>query len=68
MDQIIFASLSHTHYWYEVGMLKVPVFHIASRLKLTIDTINNENEHLQTREGVKHLHPSIAACTRKAQE
>ena len=25
MDQLIFASLSHTHYWYEVGMLKVPV-------------------------------------------
>ena len=24
MDQIICASLSHTHYWYEVGMLKVP--------------------------------------------
>ena len=24
MDQLIFASLSHTHYWYEVGMLKVP--------------------------------------------
>ena len=24
MDQVIFASLSHTHYWYEVGMLKVP--------------------------------------------
>ena len=24
MDQIVFASLSHTHYWYEVGMLKVP--------------------------------------------
>ena len=23
MDQLIFASLSHTHYWYEVGMLKV---------------------------------------------
>ena len=23
MDQIIFACLSHTHYWYEVGMLKV---------------------------------------------
>ena len=20
----MFASLSHTHYWYEVGMLKVP--------------------------------------------
>ena len=25
MDQLIFASLSHTHYWYAVGMLKVPV-------------------------------------------
>ena len=24
MDKLIFASLSHTHYWYEVGMLKVP--------------------------------------------
>ena len=24
MDQLIFASLSHTHYWYEVSMLKVP--------------------------------------------
>ena len=31
MDQLIFASLSHTHYRYEVGMLKVPyctVFHV----------------------------------------
>ena len=24
MDQLICASLSHTHYWHEVGMLKVP--------------------------------------------
>ena len=24
MDRLIFASLSYTHYWYEVGMLKVP--------------------------------------------
>ena len=24
MDQLIYTSLSHTHYWYEVGMLKVP--------------------------------------------
>ena len=29
MDQLIFASLSHTHYWYEVGMLKVPAFCMA---------------------------------------
>ena len=25
MDQLICASFSHTHYWYEVGMLNVPV-------------------------------------------
>ena len=24
MDQLIFVSLSHTHYWYKVGMSKVP--------------------------------------------
>ena len=24
MDQLMCASLSHTHYWYEVGILKVP--------------------------------------------
>ena len=24
MDQLVCASLSHTHYWYEVGVLKVP--------------------------------------------
>ena len=27
MDQLIFASLSHTHYWYEEGMLKVLNLH-----------------------------------------
>ena len=30
MDQLIFASLSHSHYWYEVGMLKVPAVLYAS--------------------------------------
>ena len=24
MDQLICASLSHTHHWYKVGKLKVP--------------------------------------------
>ena len=32
MDQLIFASLSHTHYWYEVGMLKVPAVCVMSGL------------------------------------
>ena len=26
MDQLICASLSHTNYWYEVGMSKVPAY------------------------------------------
>ena len=29
MDQSICASLSYTHYWYEVGMLKVPAGRLA---------------------------------------
>ena len=29
MDQLIFASLSHTHYWYEVGIVKVPAVYIT---------------------------------------
>ena len=32
MDQLIFASLSHTHYWYEVGMLKVPAVGVRGYL------------------------------------
>ena len=34
MDQLIFASLSHTHYWYEVGMLKVPAVFTNSMMRL----------------------------------
>ena len=30
MHQLIFAALSHTHYWYEVGMLKVPAIYQGS--------------------------------------
>ena len=34
MDELIFVSLSRTHYWYEVGMLKVPThtFHATGDL------------------------------------
>ena len=37
MDQLIFASLSHTYYWYEVGMLKVP----AIKLPITVITVTH---------------------------
>ena len=39
MDQLIFASLSHTHYWYEVGMLKVPADNIANRVGKNSDAV-----------------------------
>ena len=29
MDQIICTSLSHTHYWYEVGILKVSAVKVS---------------------------------------
>ena len=30
MDQLICASLSHTHYRYEVGMLEVPAIYVVT--------------------------------------
>ena len=42
MDQLIFASLSHTHYWHEVGMLKIPgeqVRDTGIHLKVLIDQV-----------------------------
>ena len=30
IDQLISVSLSHTHYWYEVGMLKIPANRIQN--------------------------------------
>ena len=32
MGNLVYASLSHIHYMYEVGMLKVPATHIEERL------------------------------------
>ena len=40
MDQLICASRSHTHYWYEVGMLKAPaqVNAIGTQLRYLINS------------------------------
>ena len=43
MDQLIFASLSHTHYWYEVGMLKVSA---------VMGVIKRDPKHFQAPEGL----------------
>ena len=50
MDQLIFASLSHTHYWYAVGMLKVAavVHNTLQRHRLygfPVASISPENLH-----------------------
>ena len=40
MDQLICASLSHTHYWHEMGMLKVPAdvpIETVFRLKVDVE-------------------------------
>ena len=38
MDQLICTSLSHTRYWYEVGMLKVPAWSYAQPVGSCGDT------------------------------
>ena len=44
MDQLICASLSQTHYWYEVGMLKVPtVIYDFQNVKVNVDHITPRN-------------------------
>ena len=58
MDQLIFASLSHTHYWYEVGMLKVPACFLRNQtfifyfLFSDFDFPNIVNTSPKTRVGV----------------
>ena len=47
MDQLIFASLSHTHYWYEVGMLKVPAIRRrADKVEVTLRTGKSDQNRL----------------------
>ena len=46
MDQLTYASLSHTHYCYEVGMLKVPaiiinLFRLANAQTIKRKTLTN---------------------------
>ena len=45
MDQLIFASLSHIHYWYEVGMLKVPRYKYRGETQHHAVTPNKDKIH-----------------------
>ena len=53
MDQLIFASLSHTHYWYEVGMLIVV---IESKLRVLFLRGGFFNPHPESRLEKKFVH------------
>ena len=50
MDKLLFASFSHTHYWYEMGMLKVPT---EGKWSMTIccSPVNGQNSGKNTRMG-----------------
>ena len=62
MDQLIFASLSHTHYWYEVGMLKVPaLYNNSSPYSQLKQLAINNNTHYT----VQYL---LSCCTDTAEE
>ena len=52
MNQLMYASLSHAHYWYEVGMLKVPA-HIGARYPY----------HRKMRTGTLYVKSSCSTCT-----
>ena len=45
MEQLIFASLSHTHYWYEVGMLKVPASQTYITKTLNTRTVKSPHDY-----------------------
>ena len=53
MDQLIFASLSHTYYWYEVGMLKVMAVPIVE-IDVKIDLISGKTPFRQVQVQVQY--------------
>ena len=63
MDSLIYASLSHTHYyWYEVGMLKVP----ARLLHIDYCTIMFVNENLGASKRSERPQPNQGGNCRKS--
>ena len=54
MDQLIFASLSHTHYWYKVGMLKVPAVVVVVAVDSHVQRIVLATEETTVTQQVSH--------------
>ena len=53
MDQLIFASLSHTHYWYEVGIALLLLLLLRLRLLLCYGGTGRRRVYL--RKEAKHV-------------
>ena len=62
MDQLIFASLSHTHYWYEVSMLKVPAV-IGTELRDPINSGLTRCSSRLTRDGTAEQGQGNIPCS-----
>ena len=62
MDQLICASLTHTHSWYEVGMLKVPAYSYCCILHINRSGLNHTSNILHiNRSGLNHT-SNIRGC------
>ena len=65
MDQLIYASLSNTHYWYEVGMLKAPALYYRTTKghKIMAEWIAAD----KARAGLRHavVCPNVTGKTKK---
>ena len=60
MDQLIYASLSHTHYWHEVGMVYLFTM-VAPARTLYFDlfcTITRASVSVQVRISAEYLYSS----------
>ena len=55
MDQFIFASLSHTHYWYEVGILKVPIYYWIDTASDPLDLVPSQIYTFTKSYAVRHF-------------
>ena len=48
MGQLIYASLSHTHYWYELGMSKVPTMYTTTVIPIFVSYKGHNNSEVST--------------------
>ena len=62
MDQLICASLSHTHYWYKVGMLKVHDNNTSGTYFCTVPVLVVITRHCVFRKCLPRLVTKLKLC------